>query len=348
MDRKRAYYEDVRLFSSRTVVVWSLVLLAALAALPFAVPTYTLHLINNVAVYVVIALGMNILVGYAGQISLGHAGFVAIGAYTTVLTASAWGLPFPLALAAAGFLAAAFGFVLGLPALRLEGPYLAIATLAFGLAVTQVIGRTAALGGRMGLAAPRPEAFGLVLDDARSVYALVAVVTVGAGLAARNLMKSRVGRAFRAIRDSDIAAETLGVNLAYYKTLSFAVSAFYAGLAGGLAAYVVGFVDPTQYTFIESILYLAMTVVGGLGAILGSVLGGIAVGVLLFERDILERIPLFGDGLSWLTETVMIGSVANVGWILIGLVMILVVVFEPLGLYGLWLRTKRYWSTWPF
>ena len=162
-------------------------------------------------------------------------------------------------------------------------------------------------------------------------------------------MKSHVGRAFQAIRDSDIAAETLGINLAYYKTLSFAVSAFYAGMAGGLFAFVLGFINPDQFTFILSILFLAMVVVGGLGSTLGSVLGGITVAYLSFRMEVIQELPLLGPVLEAISERFLtVSGLPNVGWIFMGLVLILVVVFEPLGLYGLWLRTKRYWKTWPF
>ena len=174
-------------------------------------------------------------------------------------------------------------------------------------------------------------------------------VTVVLGLGARTLMKSRVGRAFQAIRDSDIAAETLGINLAYYKTLSFAVSAFYAGMAGGLFAFVLGFINPDQFTFILSILFLAMVVVGGLGSTLGSVLGGITVAYLNLRMEVIQELPLLGPVLEAISEQFLtVSGLPNVGWIFMGLVLILVVVFEPLGLYGLWLRTKRYWKTWPF
>jgi branched-chain amino acid transport system permease protein len=167
--------------------------------------------------------------------------------------------------------------------------------------------------------------------------------------AARNLMKSRVGRSFQAIRDSDIAAATLGVNLAYYKTLAFAVSAFYAGIAGGLLAFMLGFISPGQFNFILSVLFLAMVVVGGLGSILGSIFGGVLVGYLNLKMDVVQDLPLLGRLLQFVSEQFMtVGGLPNVGWVFTGLVLIMVVVFEPLGLYGLWMRTKVYWKTWPF
>jgi branched-chain amino acid transport system permease protein len=300
-------------------------------------------------VFVIVSVGMNILVGYTGQISLGHAGFLAIGAYATVMTMTAWQLPFFLALPLAGLVAAAFGFILGLPALRLEGPYLTIATLGFGLAVIQVIGRSPAFGGHMGLAVPDMTLGPWSFSSDRAKYFVIILATILMTLAARNLMHSRIGRAFRAIRDSDIAAETLGVNLTYFKTLSFAVSAFYTGVAGGLMAFVLDFINPGQYTFVLSVLFLAMVVVGGRGSILGSVLGGVVVGYLNLRMDVIQDLPLIGQALEALSARFLTtAGLPNVGWVFMGLIMILAVAVEPLGLYGIWLRTKVYWKTWPF
>jgi branched-chain amino acid transport system permease protein len=349
MDMKREYYEDIQFLRTTGARVWFVLLIIGLVALPFLVRGYTLSTINLLCTYVIISLGMNILVGYTGQISLGHAGFLAIGAYTTVLSMTALHLPFIIALFAAGMVAAGFGFILGLPALRLEGPYLTIATMAFGLAVIQIIGRSPVFGGHMGLQVPDMMLGPFRLNTDREKYATIITVTVLMTLAARNLMAGRVGRAFRAIRDSDIAAETLGVNIAYYKTLSFAISAFYAGVAGGLTAFVLDFISPGQFNFILSILFLAMVVVGGRGAILGSVLGGLVVGYLTIRMDVIQNVPVLGGVLSWLSDRFFTAAgLPNAGWVFMGLIMILAVAIEPLGLYGIWRRTKVYWRTWPF
>jgi branched-chain amino acid transport system permease protein len=280
-------------------------------------------------------------VGYTGQISLGHAGFFALGAYFTVLSMTHLHLPFLLALLLGAFIAAFFGFILGLPALRLEGPYLAIATLGFGMAITQVIGRWQVFGGRMGLEAPPLTLFTYILDSDRQRYFLIVTITFLMILAARNLMKTKVGRAFIAIRDSDIAAETMGVNLVYYKTLAFAVSAFYAGVAGGLFAFLLGFINPSTFNFILSIYFLAFVIVGGLGSIFGSIMGGIVMTWLMLTLDKIQELPHIG------TALVSFG-LPNVSSIVFGLIIVLIVVFEPLGLYGFWIRTKIYWKTWPF
>lgn len=306
-------------------------------------------MINYMAINVIVTVGLNILVGYTGQISLGHAGFFAIGAYGTVLLMTNLHFPFLLALVCSALIAAFFGFILGLPALRLEGPYLAIATLGFGMAITQVIGRWQVFGGRMGLEAPDLSLGPFVIDTDRQLYFVIVTIAFLLILAARNLMKTRVGRAFIAIRDSDIAAETMGVNLTLYKTLAFAVSAFYAGVAGGLMAFLLGFINPSSFNFILSIYFLAFVIVGGLGSIFGSIMGAVVMTWLLLTLDKVQELPYLGTVLVSFSERWMnLAGLPNIASIIFGLIIILLVVFEPLGLYGFWIRTKIYWKTWPF
>jgi branched-chain amino acid transport system permease protein len=356
MDMKRDYYEDIQLFKSRVVLFWSAAFLLFLLTLPLYLPQYHFYLLNLIMVHVILAVGLNILVGYTGQISLGHAGFFAIGAYGTALLILKLQLPFLLALPLAGFIAAFFGFILGLPALRLEGPYLSIATLGFGLTVLQIIGHLDFFGGRTGIQAPPldlgvPQAgFSLILTTDMGKYYLILIVTVLLVIAARNLMKTRVGRAFTAIRDSDIAAEVIGVNLTAYKTLSFAISAFYAGIAGGLFGFVLGFFNPEPFNLILSIIFLVMIVVGGLGSIVGAVMGAVLITWLQFSfLKNVKEMPYIGDFLvaisnRWLTVV----GLENFASIILGLIMIGIIIFEPLGMYGAWLRIKKYWRTWPF
>jgi branched-chain amino acid transport system permease protein len=356
MDMKRDYYEDIQLFKSRVVLFWSAAFLLFLLTLPLYLPQYHFYLLNLILVHVILAVGLNILVGYTGQISLGHAGFFAIGAYGTALLILKLQLPFLLALPLAGFIAAFFGFILGLPALRLEGPYLSIATLGFGLTVLQIIGHLDFFGGRTGIQAPPldlgiPQAgFSLILEKDMSKYYLILFITVLLTIAARNIMKTRVGRAFTAIRDSDIAAEVIGVNLTTYKTLSFAISAFYAGIAGGLFGFVLGFFNPEPFNLILSIIFLVMIVVGGLGSISGAVMGAVLITWLQFSLlKNVKEMPYIGDFLvavsnRWLTVV----GLENFASIILGLIMIGIIIFEPLGMYGVWLRMKKYWRTWPF
>lgn len=349
MDMKRDYYEDVQLFSTGVVRFWFLLLLIFLAVFPFVFKNYYVYMANFMAINVIVALGLNILIGYTGQISLGHAGFFAIGAYGTILLMTQIHLPFLVALPAAACIAAFFGLLLGIPALRLEGPYLAIATLGFGLTITQVIGRVELFGGRQGLHAPDLIIGPWRLDSDLHFYCLLMPMTVVLALAARNLVKTKVGRAFIAIRDADIAAETMGVNLIYYKTLAFAVSAFYTGLAGGLYAFVLRFIDPEVFTLFMSILFLVMIVVGGLGSIFGAVAGACLISWLDLELRNILSIPYLGKWLESLSKSYFsITGVSNIQFIVFGSIMIVIMLFEPLGLYGFWIRTKKYWKTWPF
>jgi branched-chain amino acid transport system permease protein len=310
-----------------------------LAVLPLVIPGYRVFTLSYMGVFVIVGLGMNLLVGHTGQVSLGHAGFLAIGAYTTVLAMTGWDLPFVVALLLAGAVAALFGFLLGLPALRLQGPYLAIATLGFGLAVTQIIGHSAVFGGHMGLVVPSARIGSLSLSGDVSRYYLIVGIAVLLGLASRNLTVTRVGRAFRAIRDSEIAAATMGVDVAYYKTLSFAVSAAYAGIAGGLLALMTGFISPGVFTFTLSLIFLAMVVIGGLGSIAGTVLGSMLMGYLALEMDAFQELPILGGLLETFTERFMSpGGLPNFGWVVTGFLIGAAILVEPRGLYGLWLR----------
>lgn len=326
MELRQRYEED--LYLVRGALGWTalLGLAALLALLPILAPGYFLYTASLVAINAVIAVGLNLLVGYTGQISLGHAGFVAIGAYTAGILAVRLQLPWPLAMLGGGIVAAGFGFLVGIPALRLTGPYLTIATLGFGIAVNQVLTNWDALsGGRTGLFLPKLTVAGVRLRD-HHIYYLYAALAALLIWAAVNLVRSHIGRAFVAIRDSDIAAEVMGVNLTVYKTLAFAVSAFYAGIGGTMLAYLLGYLEPQLFTLFDSIYYFSMIVIGGLGTIPGSVLGAIVLTVLPQQLARLKQfLPL-----------------------VYGATIIFVMAVEPRGLYGRWLRIKLWFKTWPF
>lgn len=353
MDIKRSYYEDIRLFRSKTILVWALVFFAFLFILPWIVTKthfmgFSVYLLNLIIIHCIVAIGLNILVGYTGQISLGHAGFFAIGAFTTVLFVSKIGLPLFIALPLAALISACFGFLLGLPSLRLEGPYLAIATMGFGMAVTTIIKHMEFFGGRMGMQAPKLYFFETAMQDIHFYY-VIAVIGIALTIGAVKLFKTKVGRAFIAIRDSDVAAETMGVDLAYYKTLAFAVSAFYTGIAGGLYAFILGFINPEGFHIIMSITFLAMVVVGGVGSIMGSIAGAVLMTYLDVKLQAIQDIPGIGAILVSFSEKYMtMSGISNVAIIVYGLIMMLIIVFEPLGIFGLWIRTKKYWKTYPF
>jgi branched-chain amino acid transport system permease protein len=349
MDMKRDYYEDVQVFTSGTIVFWLGALILALAVFPFVAKNYYVYVANYMAINVIVVVGLNLLVGYTGQISMGHAGFFAIGAYGTIVLMTQAHFPFLLALPCAGLFAAFFGFLLGLPALRLEGPYLAIATLGFGITATQIIGKIKIFGERQGLHAPELHIGPWHIQTDRDFYFVLIPITILLVLLARNIVKTKVGRAFISIRDADIAAETMGVNLTFYKTLAFAVSAFYAGVGGGLYAFVLRFIEPELFNMFMSVMFLTMAVVGGLGSMMGPVAGACLLGLLDLQlRNILE-IPYFGQWIKALSESwFTLTGVSNIQLIIFGLILILIMLFEPLGIFGIWIRTKKYWKMWPF
>lgn len=261
--------------------VWAVGVVAVLGW-PLVAPRYFVFLATLVAVNAVVAIGLNLLSGYTNQLSFGHAGFLAIGAYTAaILTVHAPALPVPLTLLAAGLLTALVGLALGIPCLRLDGLYLAMATLAFGFVVVEAITNLDPLThGNDGLRVPLARLGPWLLDTDRSRYYLAFAVAAAMILAALNLAATRTGRAFLAIRGSEIAAQASGVNAAAFKTVAFVLSAFYTGVAGGLFAFVVGFLSPDAFDVFLSVDFLVMIILGGLGSVWGSVAGAAVVTVL--------------------------------------------------------------------
>lgn len=243
---------------------------------PVAVSDFMLFFVTVLLCYMIAAVGMNIVTGYGGQISIAHAALMGIGAYSTALGMRA-GMPFSLALTVATLFTAAVGCLVAIPALRIRGHYLALATLAFQLIVMTIVSNWVPVtGGPNGLSVPSSDLFGLALDDTSS-YWLVGVITLGAIVVSRNLAQSRFGRALVAIREEELLAEVMGVGLTRYKLLAFAASAFFAGLAGGLFAITVGFLDPAAFYLWESIRFLVMMIFGGMGTIVGPVVGTVVV-----------------------------------------------------------------------
>ena len=251
-----------------------------LGIFPLVVQGYILYVAMTVAIFGLVALGLNILFGYAGQISLGHAGFLCIGAYATALF-SAWGTPIPLGLAGAGAITAMGGLLMGFPAIRLSGLHLAIATLGFGVVVERVFFSWESFtGGGAGLKVVRPSVGPWIVNtDIRFYYLVVATVCL-LTLIAKNLLHQKAGRAFHAIRESEIAASTLGVNVVRAKLLAFVMSAFYTGVAGGLFAHLIQFLSVQTFNLSLSISFLIMVIIGGLGSLAGAFIGAAFVMVL--------------------------------------------------------------------
>jgi branched-chain amino acid transport system permease protein len=269
---------------TRTRAVAVAVVLGALAAWPWVAPRYFVFLASVILVNVVVAIGLNLLSGYTNQLSFGHAGFLAIGAYTAaVLTIRVPGMPVLATLMLAGLLTAAVGLAFGVPCLRLGGLYLTMATLAFGFVIAEVILNLETLTkGADGLRVPAARLGAVALSTDVARYYLAAAVATVMVVAAVNLVRTRTGRAFLAIRESEIAAQASGVPVAAYKALAFALSAFYTGVAGGLFAFVVGFLSPDAFDVFLSVDFVVMIIVGGLGSVPGSIIGA-AVVTLLYD-----------------------------------------------------------------
>jgi len=333
---KTDYEQDIRLFKHGGQKFWYGMLALLLLAAPFLAGEYVMSQLQFICIYSIIGLGLMLLVGFTGQISLGHAAFLAIGAYVEALM-QARGLPFLVSLPCAALLAAAVGWVVGLPALRLKGIYLAIATLAFNVIVEEVTARWESLtGGNSGLHLKPVELFGARLDSDASFYYLCLALAVLSVLAMLNLLRSPTGRAFVAIRDSEISAACMGVNLATYKTLSFALSAALAGVGGALYAHKVAFISPEQFTLLQSIELVTIVILGGVGFVHGAVLGAAFLIVLpqliSLAKDYLPQ-NVAGSGLQA---------------VVFGLVLIVFIIFEPLGLYGRWLKVRTWLELFPF
>jgi branched-chain amino acid transport system permease protein len=257
-----------------------LLLAGVLIGLPLLLPEYPQFVLSLTLVNAIAAMGVNLSMGFAGQVSIGHAGFAAIGAYTTALLMGRLELPFWPTLPLGGLLAAGFGVLIGLPALKLSPLYIAMVTFGFGQVVQLVsLNWIDLTNGPNGLAVPPVEAVGYVFSP-DSFYWVIAGVFVFVLWLARNLADSRLGRSFLAIRESEVAAESMGVHLAKYKTIAFAVGAFYGGISGCLYAGLSSFVNPDAFVFLVSVLYLTMNVVGGMGTLAGPVIGAAVFTVL--------------------------------------------------------------------
>jgi branched-chain amino acid transport system permease protein len=267
----------------RTKTHWALLalLLVAIFTAPLYLNGYWLGVANLIGITIVAATGLNILTGYAGQLSVGHAGFIAVGAYTSAVLTARLDVPFLVAIVASGLLAGLVGLIFGIASLRVKGFYLAIATIAAQIIIIWVINHmTGVTGGFNGMSVPRAEIFGMVINTPQSLFFLIFTVTVAVIFFAKNLVRTRVGRAFVAIRDNDLAAEVMGINLFRYKLLAFFIGCFLAGVAGSLTAHWIGFVSTEHFSIADSILYIGMIIIGGSGSTLGPILGVVFIRLL--------------------------------------------------------------------
>jgi branched-chain amino acid transport system permease protein len=311
-------------------------------AFPFFANPYWLNLANQIAIATVGALGLNILVGYTGQISIGQGAFMAVGAYSAGILTARMGIPFWASIPLAAVITALVGLVFGLPSLRLKGLYLAIATLAAQQIVEWMVTHwTGLTGGTEALVVPAPKLFGQRVNTDFHFYWISVLAAAATALFVANLFRSRVGRAFVAIRDQDIAASALGVDVFRYKLYAFGTSSFFVGLAGALVAHYRTIVTWERFTIETSIQYLAMIIIGGLGTISGSFFG--AAFILLLPA----LINTIGRALQEVSPTVA-AVLPAVQQGVFGIVVILFLVLEPQGLAKLWRNVKDYFRVWPF
>lgn len=346
---KRTYAADMALFrvplAQVTIVA---IVLFVYGVFPLFASDYVLNLANLVMIASVGAIGLNILVGYTGQISLGHGGFMSVGAYTAAVLISRYAVPWWAALPVAAAVAAVLGMVIGIPSLRIKGLYLAIATLAAQLMIEWVINHVPWISGGVGASVfvHRPILFGSELSGYLGMYYFILVALTLGIVFALNLFRTHIGRGFIAVRDRDIAAEIIGVNIFRAKLTAFAISSGYAGVTGVLYAYYYGVANYESFTLGISVAYLAMIIIGGLGSVLGSIFGAMFITLLPIALDLLLR--GVGTGLLGIDSARVVSVGASLQLMMFGGLIMFFLVVEPDGLNRLWNNVRNYFRVWPF
>jgi branched-chain amino acid transport system permease protein len=338
---KESYGALIALSDSRAVWTWVSLLVLLLLALPLWAGNYVLTLATTICITAIGTIGLNLITGTTGLISLGHSGFLAVGAYAAAILLTDHGWPLVAALPAAGVVSALVGLVVGVPSLRLKGLYLAITTMAFAFIVNHVILYAEPVThGPNGIFLKRTEFLGIPLGTDRALYYFTLGVTAVMTLAALNILRTRIGRAWLAIRDHDIAARVMGVNLTTYKLAAFVVSSFFTGIAGALLAVQIRFINIDVFSLLLSIEALAMIIFGGLGSVAGAILG--AAFLVLLPELIREAFALFGGDQQAFSQYVF-----QIRALAYGVVIVFFLRFEPHGIMGLWRDTRKYWLNWP-
>lgn len=341
-DFRQSYRDDMKVLETPFVRVGVGLLVLVLYTFPLFSSNYITSTMTTIAIAVIGALGINIVTGFTGQISLGQGAFMGVGAFSCSYFMRVFNMPFFFAMPLAGLTTAAVGMVFGLPSARLKGLYLAIATLAAQFILEYLFMHVDPVtGGSNGVAFPAPEFRSFAFDGDRSKYYLTITLAVFAVIFTTNLMRSRNGRAFIAVRDHHLSAEIMGINLFKYRLLSFAVSAFYAGIAGSLWGMYTGYISAEHFTIAQSINYLAMIIIGGLGSVLGSIFGAIFMTLIpqaltVGTGALAAVFPKIGFLIMSLKDGVF------------GLLVILFLIFEPDGLAHRWRLIKAYWKLFPF
>ena len=333
---KTSYTQDISLLAHRGSMFWYGLLIAALLLVPGVLGEFYVNELGGVYIFAIAGVGLMLLTGYTGLVNLGQGAFLGIGAYTNSVLMTK-GVPFVITLPLSGVFAAVAGVLLGVPTLRMTGFYLAIATLAFGSIVGTVFQKwTAVTGGFDGFAVPTPTILGYPIEGATGVYYMSLFVLIFVLWMSINILRSPVGRAMVAIRDSEVSAQSMGINLSLYKTISFAISSGITGLAGALFAHYVRFLAPDSFDILLSIQFVTIIFVGGLGSLHGAIFGA------LFVRLLPQVIAIVRDDLPF-----GIGRMPGLEPSLFGLVLVLVILFEPTGMYGRWLKLKAYFRNFP-
>lgn len=333
---KTTYKQDISLLAQRSGVFWYALLIAALLLVPGVLGEFYVNELGGVFIFAIAGVGLMLLTGYTGLVNLGQGAFLGIGAYTNSVLMTK-GVPFIITLPLSGLFAAVAGVLLGVPTLRMTGFYLAIATLAFGSIVGTIFQKwTAVTGGFDGFSVPTPTIFGYPIEGATGVYYMSLFVLLFVLWMSINILRSPVGRAMVAIRDSEVSAQSMGINLSLYKTISFAISSGITGLAGALFAHYVRFLAPDSFDILLSIQFVTIIFVGGLGSLHGAIFGA------LFVRLLPQVIAIVRDDLPF-----GIGRLPGLEPSLFGLVLVLVILFEPTGMYGRWLKLKAYFKNFP-
>jgi len=338
------YAQALAIVKTKTQWGIAIVALIVLFVLPLFLSDYLNNFVSLICVSIVVVLGLNLLTGYCGQISLGQSAFVAVGAYTSGILYAKYGVSFPVATLCAVLVSAVVGVIVGLPSVRLKGFYLALSTIAFQFIVYWLLFKAEPLtGGGYGLAIPAANLFGITFDTRMEVAYLCITSVVIFSYFAMGIARSKTGRSFIAIRDNDLAAEVMGIPQTKTKLIAFIISAMYAGVAGALYVVVFRFLMPDLFTLTHSVWYLAMVIVGGMGSVLGSILG--AVFIVCLEE--LTRVWFVGLVAAF-PDVLSVGMGTGISHSILGLAIILFLIFEPRGLSHRWEIIKSTYRLWPF
>ena len=340
--RNYTYAQDMAIFRTKTHWVMLIALLLILFTAPLYWGNHWLSVANLIGITIIAATGLNILTGYCGQLSIGHAGFIAVGAYTSAVLTNRLELPFLVGLICAGLTAGLIGMIFGIPSLRVKGFYLAISTIAAQFIIIWVISHWSNVtGGFTGISVPPASIGGITFTSQASQFYLIMVITAVVIFLAKNLARTRAGRAFVAIRDNDLAAEVMGINLFRYKLIAFFIGCFLAGIAGSLLAHWVGFMSVEHFSITDSILYIGMIIIGGLGTTTGPIFGVIFIRML--QQGITFIAPVLEN-----TFDLPAGFTTGIGPMVFGLAIILFLILEPRGLAHRWQLFKASYRLWPF